>query len=132
MTEKEVIRLMYLMNDFNLIYCYSRYYAIVNKLSDRTIEQELICSIKDKDKDNVYCLSKNETEDGTLIKLIITKSGYTPNDPKEIILSISNEVNQHFTYVWCTLKLFSYLKDKDQISYKLLEHRLNNIIHEKA
>ena len=130
MTEKEIIRSMYLMNDFNLIYCYNRYYAIVNELSDRTIEQELICSIKDKD--NVYCLSKNETEDGTLIKLIITKSGYTSNDPKEIILSISNEVNQHFTYVWCTLKLFSYLKDKDQILYKLLEYRLNNIIHEKA
>lgn len=130
MTEKEVIRSMYLMNDFNLIYCYSRYYAIVNELSDRTIEQELICSIKGKD--NVYCLSKSETEDGTLIKLIITKSGYTSDDPKEVILSISNEVRQHFTYVWCVLKLFSYLKDKDQISYKLLENRLNNIIHEKA
>lgn len=130
MTEKEIIRSMYLMNDFNLIYCYSRYYTIINELSDRTIEQELIYSIKGKD--NVYCLSKNETEDGTLIKLIITKSGYTPDDPKEVILSISNEVRQHFTYVWCVLKLFSYLKDKDQISYKLLENRLNNIIHEKA
>lgn len=130
MTEKEIIRSMYLMNDFNLIYCYSRYYAMINKLSDRAIEQELICSIKGKD--NVYCLSKNETEDGTLIKLIITKSGYTSDDPKEAILFISNEVNQHFTYVWCMLKLFSYLKDKDQTSYKLLENRLNNIIHEKA
>lgn len=130
MTEKEVIRSMYLMNDFNLIYCYSRYYTIVNELSDRTIEQELICSIKGKD--NVYCLSKNETEDGTLIKLIITKSGHTLGDPKEVILAVSNDVCQHFTYVWCTLKLFNYLKDKDQISYKLLEHRLNNIIHEKA
>lgn len=130
MTEREVIRSMYLMQDFNLIYCYSRYYAIVNELLDRMIEQELICSIKEKD--NVYCLSKNETEDGTLVKLSITRSGYTSDEPKEVILSISNDVNQHFTYVWCTLKLFSYLKDKDQTTYKLLENRLNDIIHEKA
>ena len=130
MTEREVIRSMYLMKDFNLIYCYSRYYAIIYELLDRMIEQELICSIKGKD--NVYCLSKNETEDGVLVKLIITRSGYTSDDPKEVILSVSNDVNQHFTYVWCTLKLFSYLKDKDQATYKLLENRLNDIIHEKA
>lgn len=130
MTEREVIRSMYLMKDFNLIYCYSRYYAIVNELLDRMIEQELICSIKGKD--NVYCLSKNETEDGTLIKLTITRSGYTSDEPKEVILAVNNDVNQHFTYVWCTLKLFSYLKDKDQVTYKLLENRLNDIIHEKA
>lgn len=130
MTEREVIRSMYLMKDFNLIYCYSRYYAIVNELLDRMIEQELICSIKGKD--NVYCLSKNETEDGTLVKLIITRSGYTSDEPKEVILAVNNDVNQHFTYVWCTLKLFSYLKDKDQVTYKVLENRLNDIIHEKA
>lgn len=130
MTEREVIRSMYLMKDFNLIYCYSRYYAIVNELLDRMIEQELICSIKGKD--NVYCLSKNETEDGTLIKLTITRSGYTSDEPKEVILSVNNDVNQHFTYVWCTLKLFSYLKDKDQVTYKVLENRLNDILHEKA
>lgn len=130
MTEREVIRSMYLMKDFNLIYCYSRYYAIVNELLDRMIEQELICSIKGKD--NVYCLLKNETEDGTLVKLVVTRSGYTSDEPKEVILSINNDVNQHFTYVWCTLKLFSYLKDKDQVTYKLLENRLNNIIREKA
>lgn len=130
MTEREVIRSMYLMKDFNLIYCYSRYYAIVNELLDRMIEQELICSIKGKE--NVYCLSKNETEDGTLVKLIITRSGYTSDEPKEVILSVNNDVNQHFTYVWCTLKLFSYLKDKDQVTYKVLENRLNDIIHEKA
>lgn len=130
MTEREVIRSMYLMKDFNLIYCYSRYYSIVNELLDRMIEQELICSIKGKD--NVYCLSKNEAEDGTLVKLIITRSGYTSEEPKEVILSVNNDVNQHFTYVWCTLKLFSYLKDKDQATYKLLENRLNNIIYEKA
>ena len=130
MTEREVIRSMYLMKDFDLIYCYSRYYAIVNELLDRMIEQELICSIKGKD--NVYCLSKNETEDGTLVKLIITRSGYTSDEPKEVILSVNNDVDQHFTYVWCTLKLFSYLKDKDQVTYKLLENRLNDILHEKA
>lgn len=130
MTEREVIRSMYLMKDFNLIYCYSRYYAIVNELLDRMIEQELICSIKGKE--NVYCLSKNETEDGTLVKLIITRSGYTSDEPKEVIVSVNNDVNQHFTYVWCTLKLFSYLKDKDQVTYKVLENRLNDIIHEKA
>lgn len=130
MIEREVIRSMYLMKDFNLIYCYSRYYAIVNELLDRMIEQELICSIKGKD--NVYCLSKNETEDGTLVKLTITRSGYTSDEPKEVILSVNNDVNQHFTYVWCTLKLFSYLKDKDQTIYKVLENRLNDIIHEKA
>lgn len=130
MTEREVIRSMYLMKDFDLIYCYSRYYAIINELLDRMIEQELICSIKGKD--NVYCLSKNETEDGTLVKLIITRSGYTSDEPKEVILSVSNDVNQHFAYVWCTLKLFSYLKDKDQVTYKVLENRLNDIIHEKA
>lgn len=130
MIEREVIRSMYLMKDFNLIYCYSRYYAIVNELLDRMIEQELICSIKGKD--NVYCLSKNETEDGTLVKLTITRSGYTSDEPKEVILSVNNDVNQHFTYVWCTLKLFSYLKDKDQMTYKLLENRLNDILHEKA
>lgn len=130
MTEREVIRSMYLMKDFNLIYCYSRYYAIIYELLDRMIEQELICSIKGKD--NVYCLSKNETEDGTLVKLIITRSGYTSDEPKEVILSVNNDVNQHFTYVWCTLKLFSYLKDKDQVTYKVLENRLNDIIHEKA
>lgn len=130
MTEREVIRSMYLMKDFDLIYCYSRHYAIVNELLDRMIEQELICSIKGKD--NVYCLSKNEAEDGTLVKLIITRSGYTSNESKEVILSVSNDVNQHFTYVWCTLKLFSYLKDKDQVTYKVLENRLNDIIHEKA
>lgn len=130
MTEREVIRSMYLMKDFNLIYCYSRYYAIVNELLDRMIEQELICSIKGKD--NVYCLSKNETEDGTLVKLTITRSGYTSDEPKEVILSVNNDVNQHFTYVWCTLKLFSYLKDKDQATYKVLENRLNDILHEKA
>lgn len=129
MTEKEIIRSAYSMQDYNLICCCSRYYAIINKLSDRTIEQDLICSIKGKD--NAYCLSKNETEDGILVKLTITKSGYTLGDPKEVILAVSNDVCQHFTYVWCTLKLFSYLKNKDQISYKLLEHRLNNIIHEK-
>lgn len=130
MTEREVIRSMYLMKDFNLIYCYSRYYAIINELLDRMIEQELICSIKGKD--NVYCLSKNETEDGTLVKLIITRSGYTSDESKEVIVSVNNDVNQHFTYVWCTLKLFSYLKDKDQVTYKLLENRLNDIIHEKT
>lgn len=130
MTEREVIRSMYLMKDFNLIYCYSRYYAIIYELLDRMIEQELICSIKGKE--NIYCLSKNETEDGTLVKLIITRSGYTSDEPKEVILSVNNDVNQHFTYVWCTLKLFSYLKDKDQATYKLLENRLNDIIHEKA
>lgn len=130
MTEREVIRSMYLMKDFNLIYCYSRYYAIIYELLDRMIEQELICSIKGKD--NVYCLSKNETEDGVLVKLIITRSGYTSDELKEVILSVSNDVNQHFTYVWCTLKLFSYLKDKDQVTYKVLENRLNDIIHEKA
>lgn len=130
MTEREVIRSMYLMKDFNLIYCYSRYYSIVNELLDRMIEQELICSIKGKE--NVYCLSKNETEDGILIKLIITRSGYTSDEPKEVILAVNNDVNQHFTYVWCTLKLFSYLKDKDQVTYKVLENRLNDIIHEKA
>lgn len=130
MTEREVIRSMYLMKDFNLIYCYSRYYAIIYELLDRMIEQELICSIKGKD--NVYCLSKNETEDGTLVKLTITRSGYTSDEPKEVILSVNNDVDQHFTYVWCTLKLFSYLKDKDQATYKLLENRLNDIIHEKA
>ena len=130
MTEREVIRSMYLMKDFNLIYCYSRYYAIVNELLDRMIEQELICSIKGKE--NVYCLSKNETEDGTLVKLIITRSGYTSDEPKEVILSVNNDVDQHFTYVWCTLKLFSYLKDKDQVTHKVLENRLNDIIHEKA
>lgn len=130
MTEREVIRSMYLMKDFNLIYCYSRYYAIINELLDRMIEQELICSIKGKD--NVYCLSKNEAEDGTLVKLIITRSGYTSDESKEVIVSVNNDVNQHFTYVWCTLKLFSYLKDKDQVTYKLLENRLNDIIHEKT
>lgn len=130
MTEREVIRSMYLMKDFDLIYCYSRYYAIINELLDRMIEQELICSIKGKE--NVYCLSKNETEDGTLVKLIITRSGYTSDEPKEVILSVNNDIDQHFTYVWCTLKLFSYLKDKDQTTYKLLESRLNDIIHEKA
>ena len=130
MTEREVIRSMYLMKDFNLIYCYSRYYAIIYELLDRMIEQELICSIKGKD--NVYCLSKNETEDGTLVKLVITRSGYTSDEPKEVILSVNNDENQHFTYVWCTLKLFSYLKDKDQVTYKVLENRLNDIIHEKA
>lgn len=130
MTEREVIRLMYLMKDFNLIYCYSRYYSMVNELLDRMIEQELIYSIKGKD--NVYCLSKNETEDGVLVKLIITRSGYTSDESKEVILSVSNDVDQHFTYVWCTLKLFSYLKDKDQVTYKVLENRLNDIIHEKA
>lgn len=130
MTEREVIRSMYLMKDFDLIYCYSRYYAIVNELLDRMIEQELICSIKGKD--NVYCLSKNETEDGTLVKLIIIRSGYTSDEPKEVILAVNNDVDQHFTYVWCTLKLFSYLKDKDQVTYKVLENRLNDIIHEKA
>ena len=130
MTEREVIRSMYLMKDFDLIYCYSRYYAIVNELLDRMIEQELICSIKGKD--NVYCLSKNETEDGTLVKLTITRSGYTSDEPKEVILTVNNDVDQHFTYVWCTLKLFSYLKDKDQVTYKVLENRLNDIIHEKA
>ena len=130
MTEREVIRSMYLMKDFDLIYCYSRYYAIIYELLDRMIEQELICSIKGKD--NVYCLSKNETEDGTLVKLTITRSGYTSDEPKEVILSVNNDVDQHFTYVWCTLKLFSYLKDKDQTTYKLLENRLNDIIHEKA
>lgn len=130
MTEREVIRSMYLMKDFNLIYCYSRYYAIIYELLDRMIEQELICSIKGKD--NVYCLSKNETEDGTLVKLMITRSGYTSDEPKEVILSVNNDVDQHFTYVWCALKLFSYLKDKDQATYKLLENRLNDIIHEKA
>lgn len=130
MTEREVIRSMYLMKDFNLIYCYSRYYAIIYELLDRMIEQELICSIKGKD--DVYCLSKNETEDGTLVKLTITRSGYTSDEPKEVILSVNNDVDQHFTYVWCTLKLFSYLKDKDQTTYKLLENRLNDIIHEKA
>lgn len=130
MTEREVIRSMYLMKDFNLIYCYSRYYTIIYELLDRMIEQELICSIKGKD--NVYCLSKNETEDGTLIKLTITRSGYTSDEPKEVILAVNNDVNQHFTYVWCTLKLFSYLKDKDQVTYKVLENRLNDIIHEKA
>ena len=130
MTEREVIRSMYLMKDFNLIYCYSRYYAIIYELLDRMIEQELICSIKGKE--NVYCLSKNETEDGTLVKLIITRSGYTSEEPKEVILSVNNDVDQHFTYVWCTLKLFSYLKDKDQVTYKLLENRLNDIIREKA
>ena len=130
MTEREVIRSMYLMKDFNLIYCYSRYYSIVNELLDRMIEQELICSIKGKD--NVYCLSKNEAEDGTLVKLIITRSGYTSDEPKEVILSVNNDVDQHFTYVWCTLELFSYLKDKDQTTYKLLGNRLNDIIHEKA
>lgn len=130
MTEREVIRSMYLMKDFNLIYCYSRYYAIIYELLDRMIEQELICSIKGKE--NVYCLSKNETEDGTLVKLIITRSGYTSDEPKEVILAVNNDVNQHFTYVWCTLKLFSYLKDKDRTTYKLLENRLNDIIHEKA
>lgn len=130
MTEREVIRSMYLMKDFDLIYCYSRYYAIIYGLLDRMIEQELICSIKGKD--NVYCLSKNEAEDGTLVKLIITRSGYTSDEPKEVILAVNNDVNQHFTYVWCTLKLFSYLKDKDQATYKLLENRLNDIIHEKA
>ena len=129
-TEREVIRSMYLMRDFNLICCYSRYYAIINKLSDRVIEQELICSIKGKD--NVYCLSKNETEDGILVKLVITKSGHASDDPKEVILAVSNDVCQHFTYVLCTLKLFSYLKDKDQVTYKILENRLNDIIHEKA
>lgn len=130
MTEREVIRSMYLMKDFNLIYCYSRYYAIIYELLDRMIEQELICSIKGKE--NVYCLSKNETEDGTLVKLTITRSGYTSDEPKEVILSVNNDVNQHFTYVWCILKLFSYLKDKDQTTYKVLENRLNDIIHEKA
>lgn len=130
MTEREVIRSMYLMKDFDLIYCYSRYYSIVNEFPDRMIEQELICSIKGKE--NVYCLSKNETEDGTLVKLTITRSGYTSDEPKEVILAVSNDVNQHFTYVWCTLKLFSYLKDKDQVTYKLLENRLNDIIREKA
>ena len=130
MTEREVIRSMYLMKDFDLIYCYSRYYAIINELLDRMIEQELICSIKGKD--NVYCLSKNEAEDGTLVKLIITRSGYTSEEPKEVILSVNNDVDQHFTYVWCTLKLFSYLKDKDQVTYKVLENRLNDIIHEKV
>lgn len=130
MTEREVIRSMYLMKDFNLIYCYNRYYSIVNELLDRMIEQELICSIKGKD--NVYCLSKNETEDGTLVKLIIARSGYTSDEPKEVILAVNNDVDQHFTYVWCTLKLFSYLKDKDQVTYKVLENRLNDIIHEKA
>ena len=130
MTEREVIRSMYLMKDFNLIYCYSRYYAIIYELLDRMIEQELMCSIKGKE--NVYCLSKNEAEDGTLVKLIITRSGYTSDEPKEVILSVNNDVNQHFTYVWCTLKLFSYLKDKDQVTYKVLENRLNDIIHEKA
>ena len=130
MTEREVIRSMYLMKDFNLIYCYSRYYAIIYELLDRMIEQELICSIKGKE--NVYCLSKNETEDGALVKLTITRSGYTSDEPKEVILSVNNDVNQHFTYVWCTLKLFSYLKDKDQMTYKLLENRLNDILHEKA
>lgn len=130
MTEREVIRSMYLMKDFNLIYCYSRYYAIIYELLDRMIEQELICSIKGKD--NVYCLSKNETEDGVLVKLIITRSGYTSDESKEVIVSVNNDVNQHFTYVWCTLKLFSYLKDKDQVTYKVLENRLNDIIHEKA
>lgn len=130
MAEREVIRSMYLMKDFNLIYCYGRYYAIVNELLDRMIEQELICSIKGKE--NVYCLSKNEAEDGTLVKLTITRSGYTSDEPKEVILSINNDVNQHFTYVWCTLKLFSYLKDKDQTTYKLLENRLNDILHEKT
>lgn len=130
MTEREVIRSMYLMKDFNLIYCYSRYYAIIYELLDRMIEQELICSIKGKD--NVYCLSKNETEDGVLVKLIITRSGYTSDEPKEVILAVNNDVDQHFTYVWCTLKLFSYLKDKDQVTYKVLENRLNDIIHEKA
>ena len=130
MTEREVIGSMYLMKDFNLIYCYSRYYAIIYELLDRMIEQELICSIKGKD--NVYCLSKNETKDGTLVKLIITRSGYTSDEPKEVILAVNNDVNQHFTYVWCTLKLFSYLKDKDQATYKVLENRLNDIIHEKA
>lgn len=130
MTEREVIRSMYLMKDFNLIYCYSRYYAIIYELLDRMIEQELICSIKGKE--NVYCLSKNETEDGTLVKLIITRSGYTSDEPKEVILAVNNDVDQHFTYVWCTLKLFSYLKDKDQVTYKVLENRLNDIIHEKA
>ena len=130
MTEREVIRSMYLMKDFNLIYCYSRYYAIIYELLDRMIEQELICLIKGKE--NVYCLSKNETEDGTLVKLTITRSGYTSDEPKEVILSVNNDVNQHFTYVWCTLKLFSYLKDKDQTTYKVLENRLNDIIHEKA
>lgn len=130
MTEREVIRSMYLMKDFNLIYCYSRYYTIIYELLDRMIEQELICSIKGKE--NVYCLSKNETEDGTLIKLTITRSGYTSDEPKEVILAVNNDVDQHFTYVWCTLKLFSYLKDKDQVTYKVLENRLNDIIHEKA
>lgn len=90
------------MQDFNLIYCYSRYYTIIYELLDRMIEQELICSIKGKD--NVYCLSKNETEDGVLVKLIITRSGYTPDEPKEVILTVNNDVDQHFTYVWCTLK----------------------------
>ena len=130
MTEREVIRSMYLMKDFNLIYCYSRYYTIIYELLDRMIEQELIYSIKGKD--NVYCLSKNETEDGVLVRLIITRSGYTSDEPKEVILAVNNDVNQHFTYVWCTLKLFSYLKDKDQATYKVLENRLNDIIHEKA
>lgn len=130
MTEREVIRSMYLMKDFNLIYCYSRYYTIIYELLDRMIEQELICSIKGKE--NVYCLSKNETEDGVLVKLIITRSGYTSDEPKEVILAVNNDVDQHFTYVWCTLKLFSYLKDKDQVTYKVLENRLNDIIHEKA
>ena len=130
MTEREVIRSMYLMKDFNLAYCYSRHYAMINELLDRMIEQELICLIEGKD--SIYYLSKNETEDGTLVKLSITKAGYTIEEPKEVILSVSNDVNQHFTYVWCTLKLFSYLKDKDQVTYKLLENRLNDIIHEKA
>lgn len=130
MTEREVIRSMYLMKDFNLTYCYSRHYANINELLDRTIEQELICLIEGKD--SIYYLSKNETEDGTLVKLSITKAGHTVEEPKEVILSVSNDVNQHFTYVWCTLKLFSYLKDKDQVTYKLLENRLNDIIHEKA
>lgn len=130
MTEREVIRSMYSMRDFNLICCYSRYYAMINKLSDRTIEQELICSIRGKD--NVYFLSKNETEDGILVKLTITRSDYKLEEPKEIILAVSNDVCQHFTYVLCTLKLFSYLKDKDQLAYKLLENRLNDITYEKA
>ena len=129
MTEREVIRSMYLMKDFNLAYCYSRHYANIKELLDRTIEQELICSIKGKN--NVYRLSKSETEDGTLVKLMITRSCHTSDEPKEVILSVNNDVNQHSTYVWCTLKLFSYLKDKDQATYKLLEDRLFEIIHVK-
>ena len=131
MTEREIIRQMYLSRDYNLTYCYGKYYSIINELLDTIIETELMSPIKSKD--NAYCLSKTETiEDGILDELIITRSGYTTEEPKEVILSISNEAGQHTTYVWCVLRFFSYLKNKDQVAYKLLEDRLNSIVNEKA